>query len=372
MTPPGNTPAPPRLRRGRVLLWFAALIVGFDFLIGAFESTWKQYAPDEYALRVEGCAQQPRDLVFAGGSPVAEGIDPEIIGQPLWHGRVLANSYCVGLSGGTTSDIYFGLRHACPVAPKVLVYGCTASDFNDSRHEPHGVQSIMTWSDVDDWRRTRPEAGEWALRHYAKGKFANASALYQNRFGMRMAAASACEELAPGSSPQSAAEARRQRNLHDALHRGTGFAPTEYYAFRRYDHWIEAGWVAPPFAYLANYKTGSHLKYLQRMLDWAEAGDTEVILIDMPVTADLEARHPAEFAEYRRRLTEVSRTRGVTILDGRGAALDDRHFADLIHMNCSGAAYFGIWLRTALWDLGGAGRPRLTPRGAAAWAEKPR
>ncbi len=372
MTPPENTPAPPRIRRGRVLLWSAALLVGFDFLIGAFDSTWKKYSPDEYALRAEGCAQVPRDIVFAGGSPVAEGIDPDIIGHLMWHGREVGNYSSLGLSGGTTSDIYFGLRHACPTAPKVLVYGCTASDLNDSRHEPHGVQSIMTRSDVEDWRRTRPEAGEWVARHYAKGKLAKASALNEHRFGIRMWAARECERLAPGSCPESAAEAQRQRDLDDALHAGCGFAPTKYYQFRRYDHWKEAGWVAPPFAYLANYKTGSHLKYLHRMLDWAEANDADVILIDMPVTADLEARHPAEFAEYRKLLAEVGRNRGAAILDGRGADLSDAHFADLIHMNCSGTARFSVWLRGVLWRLGAEGQPRLTPRGGPAWAEKPR
>jgi len=372
MTPPGNSPAPTRLRKGRVLLWFAAVLVGSDFAVLAFDSTWKKYSPDEYALRVERCAGEPRDIVFAGGSPVAEGVDPDIIGHLLWHGREVGNYFNLGLSGGTTSDTYFALRHACPTAPKVIVYGCTASDFNDSRHEPHGVQSIMTTGDVEDWRRTRPDAGEWVARHYAKGKLAKASALYQHRFGIRMWAASECEIFAPGSCPESAAEARRQCELDDALRTGCGFAPTKYYRYRRYDHWKRDGWVAPPFAYLANYKTGSHLKYLHRLLDWAEANDTEVLLIDMPVTADLEARHPAEFAEYRKRLDEVSRSRGVTILDGREADLDDRHFADLIHMNCSGTARFSVWLRGTLWKLGGEGQPRRTPHGGPAWAEKPR
>ena len=108
------------------------------------------------------------------------------------------------------------------------------------------------------------------------------------------------------------------------------------------------------------------------MLDWAEANDAEVILIDMPVTADLEARHPAEFAEYRKLLAEVGRNRGATILDGREAELNDAHFADLIHLNCSGTARFSVWLRGTLWKLGAEGQPRSVPRGGPAWAEKPR
>lgn len=372
MTSPGPPPAPPRVRRGRVLFWFAALLVGVDFVALAFEDTWKRHSPDEYALRVEECARAPRDAVFVGGSPVAEGVDPEIVGPLMWHAREMGTGYNLGLAGGTASDVYFAARHACPTAPKLLVYGCTASDFNDSRHEPHGVQSVMTWSDVQDWRRTRPEAAEWVTRHYAKGELAKASALYRYRFGIRMWAAGECDNLSPGSCPESATEARRQRDLHDALHRGIGFAPTEYFAHRRYDHMKRDGWVAPPFAFLANYKTGSHLKYLHRLIEWAEEGDTEILLIDMPVTADLEARHPAEFAEYRKRLVEIGRTRGVTILNGRDAELNDAHFADLIHMNCSGTAEFSVWLRTTLGKFGEAERPHQTLPHGRAWAEMPR
>ena len=285
MTPPGTAPAPP-VRRGRVLLWTLGLLAGIDFAVLAFDSTWKRHAPDDYALRVAECARRPRGIVFAGGSPVAEGIDPDVIGTPVWRGREPGGHYNLGLAGGTASDVYFAVRHACPMPPQLLVYGCTASDFNDARHEPHGVRSVMTLDDVRDWRRTRPDAAEWVARHYAKGKLADASALYRHRFGIRMWAATECEALAPGSCPEAAAEARRQTDLDDALHRDTGFAPTAWFASRRYDQMKLSGWEAPPFAYLDRYRTGSHLKYLHRLLDWAEEGDADVLLIDMPVTAD--------------------------------------------------------------------------------------
>lgn len=372
MTQPEIPRVSPPTRKGRVLLWLLAFLVGLDFSILAFDSTWRRYSPDDYRLRVDGCARRPRDIVFAGGSPIAEGVDPEILGNISWHAEEIGDYYNLGLSGGTTSDIYFGVRHACPVPPKVLVYGITASDLNDSRHEPHGVQSSMTWRDVRDWRTTRPEAGEWVLRHYAKGKLAKASALYQHRFGIRMWAAGECEDFAPGSCPESAAEAHRQLAIDTALRRGTGYAPTQWFANRRYDDMKQSGWAAPPFAYLSQYKTGSHLKYLHRLLDWAGANAIEVVLIDMPVTADLEARHPAEFAEYRRHLADVSRDRGVTVLAGTGAGMNDGHFADLIHMNRAGTVRFCDWLRLELWRLGEPHQPRWTPLSAKSWAEKPR
>jgi len=355
-----------------VLLWLLAALVGLDCAVLAFDSTWRRYSPDDYRLRVEECASHPRDLVFTGGSPVAEGVDPEILGPIAWHGAEIGDHYNLGFSGGTTSDIYFGVRHACPAPPKVLVYGVTASDLNDSRHEPHGVQSLLTRADLQDWRATRPDAAEWATRHYAKGKLAQASALYRHRFGLRMWAADECERRMPGSCPESAAEAKRQLEIGAALQRGTGYAPTRWFAGRRYSDMKAGGWVAPPFEYLARFQTGSHLKYLHRLLDWAEEHGVEVVLIDMPVTADLEARHPAEFAEYRRHLADVERSRGVTVLQGAAAELDDGHFADLIHMNRGGAVRFSTWVRRELGRLGEPHQPRWTPHGAKAWAEKPR
>ena len=372
MTPPAISDAPPRARKGRVLLWFLAFLIALDTAIFAFDSTWKRYSPDDYRLRVGECARRRREIVFAGGSTIAEGVDPEILGHLSWHAQEIGDFYNLGFSGGTTSDIYFGLRHACPQAPMVLVYGITASDLNDSRHEPHGVQSFMSRDDVRDWQATRPDAGGWAARHYAKGKLAKASSLYQHRFGIRMWAASRCEELVPGSCPESATEANRQRAIDTALHRDTGYAPTLWFATRRYSEMKQGGWTAPPFAYLANYKTGSHLKYLHRMLDWARENGVEVVLIDMPVTADLEARHPAEFAEYRRRLADASRARGVTVLNGAEVGLNDDHFADLIHMNRDGTVRFCAWLRRELWRMGEPQQPLWTVRAPAAFAEKPR
>ena len=118
-----------------------------------------------------------------------------------------------------------------------------------------------------------------------------------------------------------------------------------------------SGWVAPPFEYLARYRTGSHLKYLHRLIDWAETQGTAVVLVDMPTTAELEKRHPAEFAEFRGRLAEVEATRRVTVIRASRLAvgLDDSHFADLIHMNRFGSETFSNWLRRELAVRGSEG-----------------
>jgi hypothetical protein len=358
-----TAPTPPsRLRRFRPVILFVVTLVAFDLVILANRTTWEQHSPDGYTERVTKCASRPRDLVFVGGSTVAEGINPATVGPIGWHGRTLIDHYAVGLSGGTTSDIYFGTVHACPTPPAVLVYGITASDLNDSRHEPHGPHSLMTWADVRDWRATRPDAAEWVTRHYLRGKAEDVWAAYRYRHGIRMWAATAADRVVPGCCPETLAEANRQRQTADWLKHGYGYAPTQWFAHRRYDQMKAGGWEQPPFEYLARYRTGSHLKYLHRLADWCEASGTKLVLIDMPKTADLDQRHPAEFVEFRQRLKEIERDRGLTVLRASRDAtgLGDEHFADLIHLNLSGCERLTGWVRGELDRLGRL--PEDTPK----------
>jgi hypothetical protein len=343
-----------KLRRFRSVLVFLLALVAFDLYLYATQSTWESYSPDDYTEKVVGCAERPRDGVFVGGSPVSEGIDPLLLGAIPWRGITLNDIYCVGLSGGTTSDVYFGTIHACPVRPKVLVYGITASDMNDSRHEPHGAHSLMTWADVQDWRATRPDAAEWVTRHYLRGQLEDVWAAYRFRHGIRMGTAIQMNALFPRCCPETVAEANRQIEIGENIRRQNGYAPTQWFAHRRYDHMKASGWEQPPFEYLARYRTGSHLKYLHRLLDWARVHGTDVVLIDMPTTADLEQRHPAEFAEFRQRLAEVEQDRRVTVLRATREAvgLDNSHFADLIHLNRAGCIRLTAWVKGELERLG--------------------
>jgi hypothetical protein len=347
------TPVRPK-RHGRTLGLFLLSLVALDAIILLNRESWNRYSPDDYTARVEGCAQHPRDLVFLGGSTVAESIDPTLIETIPWRDSDLNTLYAVGLSGGTTSDFYFALQRACPTPPRVLVYGMTASDINDSRHEPHGPHSLMSWADVQDWRTTRPDAAEWVTRHFIRGKLNKVWSAYRYRHGIQMWAAWQADQLAPGCCPETTAEAARHRASSDALAAGTGYAPTKYFAERAYSEMKAGGWVQPPFEYLARYRTGSHLRYLQRIIDWCAERNTTLILVDMPTTADLLDRHPKEFAEYRLRLAEFAEKSRIPVIRATAdrTGLDDRHFADLIHLNREGAERFTPWLKAELAQLG--------------------
>jgi hypothetical protein len=326
---------------------FALLLIGTDLGVGGFAATWERHSPDDYTARVVGCRREPRDLVFVGGSPVAEGIDPARIAGIPWCDRELESVYAMGLSGGTTSDFYHAVIHGCQPPPLVLVYGITASDINDSRHEPHGPYSLMTWGDLANWVRLRPEAGEWVTRHFLLSRLGQASNLFRYRHGIRMWAAIEADRMRPGSCAEATREAEELRERADALATGNGYAPARGFAVGRYDQVKAAGLAPKEFPYLRKYRTGSHLKYLHKLIDWCEANRIEMILIDIPVTADLEAMYPAEFAEFRTRLAEVERDRGVQVIRAtrEAAGLTDANYADLIHMNRDGAAAFSAWVR---------------------------
>jgi hypothetical protein len=320
----------------------------------ATADTWRRYSPDDYAERLAGCLSRPQDFVLVGGSPVSEGLDPGLIAGVNWHSSPLTRGYALGLPGGTISDGFFAVKNGCPTPPRLLVYGATASDLNDSRHEPHGPYSLMSPGDVADWVTTRPEAGEWVARHYLNGVCGRAWGVFRYRHGLRMWAAHTAAELVPGACPESAREAAGNRDYSDRLRAGDGYAPAAWFVNRRYDHMKQSGWAAPPFEYLARYRTGSHLKYLHRLADWCRERGTRLVIVDMPVTADLEARHPAEFAEFRRRLAEIEAAHGLTVIHATREAvgLDDSHFADLIHLNGDGAKRLSVWLRDRLAEQG--------------------
>ena len=371
----GQTPR--FLRRNRTVILFVVGLAALDLSVGRFRDVWDRFSPDDYTARVEGCRERPRDFVLVGGSPVSEGLDPAVLAGCRWNGGELRDGYALGLPGGTTSEFYHAVAHACPAPPRLLVYGVTASDLNDGRREPHGPYSLMTAADVAEWARLRPEAGEWAARHYLRGRLERASNLYRYRDGVRLWAAGRADALLPGCCPETRKAGDEQRGHADGLVSGHGYSPAKGFERARFTDFKAAGATGTRFDslyYLDGFRTGAHLKYLHRLADWCQARGTTLVLLDMPVTADLERLYAKEFAEYRGRLAAVERGRGLRVLrpSREAVGLCDDQFADLIHLNRDGAGRLSRWLRETLADgppPGSDDAPGLTARAAAPAAE---
>ncbi len=338
------------LRRWRGPLRVLLALVLFDLAVRATAGIWEHHSPDDYAARVEGCARQQREVVFVGGSTVSEGIVPSELRGLNWNGDSFRDLYAVGLPGGTTSEFLHAIKRACPQPPKVLVYGITASDLNDNRHEPHGPASLMTFGDVFDWAVARPDSRSWVIRQYLQARLSRASAIWRYRHGIRMAAAMQFEDTFPGSCPESAAEARDLVRYADALADGDGYAPSSGFVERRYDHVKEVNAELAPFRFLDRYRTGSHRLYLKRIIRWAKDHNVELVLVDMPVTADLERQYPEAFVEYRRVLAEEEAEHGLTVIRAHRdlVGLTEAGFADTIHLNGVGAKVLSRWLKIKL------------------------
>lgn len=343
-----------RYRRLRGPLRVLLALVILDLVILATADVWERHSPDDYTARVDGCARSRRDAVFVGGSTVSEGIVPgEIVGA-RWNADELNDVFAVGLPGGTTSEFYHAVKRACPQSPKLLVYGITASDLNDSRHEPHGPASLMSFGDTFDWAVSRPDSREWVIRQYLLARMARASALWRYRHGIRMAAAFQFEHHFTGACPVSAQEASELRIYSDRMNGGDGYAPAAASVEQRYDHVKEVNGELPPFKFLDNYKTGSHRQYLHRLIRWTADRRVPLILVDMPVTADLEEKYADAFAEYRRLLAEEEATQGLTVIRAHRdiVGITNAGFADTIHLNGVGAKILSRWIKRKLDELG--------------------
>jgi hypothetical protein len=333
--------------RWRIAVVFLLGLIAVDLGVHAFRATWRRYDPDDYRERVRACRDGAWDVVVVGGSPVSEGIDPARLAGLTWRGAKLARAFNLGLPGATTSEVWHGVAHGIRQPPRVLVYGITASDLNEARDAAQGPAMLMNPTDLAIWWQLRPQAGWWCTRQWLRGQAARSWNLYQYRQGIRLWAAHQWPAFAP------AVARRADRNLHISagIAEHQGYAPRPELQTRRLDQLKATGYTGLPFRFLQAYRLGDHQRYLHRLLDWADANQVTPILVDMPVTADLEEIHFAPaFAQYRTALRDVAAKRGVRLLSAsrQSVGLTDADFADLIHLNAEGAARLSTWLRDRL------------------------
>jgi hypothetical protein len=325
-----------------------------DCCVLCFRKMWIAYDPNEYRERLESCRRQAWDLVLIGGSPMAEDLDPAQLAGLYWHGATLSRNFNLGLAGATTTTIWHAVEHGLVHPPRLLIYGISATDVNDSRDERNGVWTLMDLPDVADWVRQRPETGWWCVRHFISEQAARFWSLYYYRNAIRLWLADYGECFWPGTSPNAALDARYGLRFSAALQKGNGFAPRFENEVQTLADLKAMNLVEPRFRYLEDFRLGGHLRYLHRILDWADQRGVEVVLIDMPVAAEVEAQFPQAFAAYRTVLAEVAHDRGVCLLrpTREAVGLDDCLFADRVHLNARGRERFGAWVRARLTELG--------------------
>ncbi len=351
---------PPALKPALTLL---ACLAALDLAARPLVPVWERHSPDDYAERLAGAARAPRDLLFVGGSPVSEGLDPAAFAGTPWRGAPITSPYSLGLPGGTATDFAFALRstvEATGAPPRLVVYGAAPTDLNDARNEPHGAYSLWGTRDWLDCWHTRPDSRSWATRRFSEGQVRQLSAVWTHRHGIRMSAAAALERLSPGAAGPAGVEMRKNLAYSDALRSGLGYAPAAHYVSARYDLDKLAGKPPAPFGFLDKYRAGGHAQYLDRMAEWCAGWGGAFVVVRMPVTTDLEAKYPAELALFE---AEFARFRAaypaVRVLDAARptVGLTDADFGDIIHLNGVGCGKLSRFVRAELEALeAGAGR----------------
>ncbi len=334
-----------------MLIFFLAGLLALDQFVGAHARLWLTYAPEFYRKRLAGCRERPHELVIVGSSPAMCGLDPDLLVGMEWQGRPVASAFNAGIVLATSSEVWEEVEHGLASSPpRLLIYGITASDLNESRVEPEGPRALMDVHDLADWLRLRPKDAPWTLRHFAGDRVGRLWNLYYYRDGIRLWAADHLDRVCPGLCPELAADARIRADHGELVSRGEPISAAPDRA-GRLDCLKADGAIARWFPFLDNYRLGAHLVHLNRMLDWAAARGVPVVLVDLPVSADLDEQLcPEQFATYRQALAELERTRGVRVLRASRAAtgIGDPEFADWVHLNADGMARLTRWVRQEL------------------------
>src|SRR5262245_44446641 len=350
--------------RFRVVLYLLVALVVLDIVVRVNAWRWRAYAPVYYRERMEACQQGQWDLVVVGGSPTLCGIDVAVLTGANWKGRPLGRGFNLGLPLATTAEVCHAVEHGVHRPPRLLLYGIAATDLNGSRLAPEGPCLLMSASDVARWTRARPEAARWALSKHLGERVASLWALSYYRDGIRLWAADLVGSLWSELCPDAVSEARENLQRTERLHSERGFvALGPVSPEHRLSYLKASGQPVPAFWFLDRYQVDGYLAYLQRWFDWGERQGTAVVLVNMPVTADLEQRiHPREFTIYRTTLQKVAAARGVRVLwpTREEVGLTDADFCDLIHLNADGAARLSTWIRRAVETL--SAPPRISPR----------
>ena len=165
--------------------------------------------------------------------------------------------------------------------------------------------------------------------------------LYRYRNAIRMWATDCAEGWWPGFAPAAAAEMRQYRAYAEAMQRPDGYAPNpgfreatpgpaqgRRHSLRLVSHSSTVtAWASKPFT-----STGCSA--------WAAEAKVPVVLIDMPVSCDLQdGLHAAAFATYRRWLAGVEHDKSLRVHSRAHrdtVGLTDADFADFIHLNSQG------------------------------------
>jgi hypothetical protein len=266
------------------------------------------------------------DMVFVGSSLVNAGVDPKLFADDITAYNAALSAAVPQLTDPWTVDVVFPRLH-----PKVLVVGVSSFDFSDNASatafynafaQSLGGREAIGADDVLD------DADRWMHDH---------SALWAHKFDLR--------------DPATTLDALRGKNPPDdpLVQQVEPTGHTIYKGHGAFNNRPDAG---PPIGNwsVGTKNPGAHVALIAA----AKAQGIKVVLVDMPVTDEYIARHPhgsEDFATYLDRLRELGASTGTPVLEF-DSIRDHSLFADIVHLNATGATAFTPQLMAAIEATG--------------------
>jgi hypothetical protein len=296
---------------------------------------WHSAEAEKKVGQMDGfAAQGGADVVFFGSSLANAGLVPEVFDSAVAGGSSPPVTYNAGLSAAMPLILEpWALDVVLPrLDPQLVVIGLSSFDFTD-----HPSVDVFYDAFVSAPAGERAVGDDGFLDHLDRW-LDDRSALWRDKAVLRnpMNVVDALRGRGPGPDP-----------VLDAM---GPLGRTAYRETQRFDDRRAAG--GPP---VGDWAPGHrNPAALERLVDRIHGNGGSVVLVDMPVTDEFVDAHPsgeADYETYLAMLRDLGQRTGAPVLvhsDRR----DHRYFADLVHMNITGATELTTLVAEEIHDLG--------------------
>ncbi|MFN4261520.1 MAG: hypothetical protein ACK4RK_19730 [Gemmataceae bacterium] len=340
-----------RLLRLRVVVYLLLAFAGINGWVARHADQWRRHAPEFYRERLAYCRSQEWDAVIVGSSPAMCGIDADILAGARFQNQPLRRVCNAAMPLASASEIYHVVQHAMPTPPRLLIYGITITDLNGTRRVAQGPRYLMDARDVVRWIGERPQEMGWCLEKYSGERLLSLCPVLYHRKGIRGYLTQRAVACCPNVLASHAVTVQENLDNHAKLHTPRGLTesgpvqPSQRLPVRK-----AAGLPYQSAVFLERYDPQRLRNYLDHLVAAVQERGIPLVLVDMPLCADLEHNHPHEFATYRSILADLELRHRVVILRPTRAdvGLTDQDFCDEAHFNADGTARFSAWLKKTI------------------------
>lgn len=282
------------------------------------------------------------DVVFFGSSLANAGLVPEVFDDDVAAGREPPLvTYNAGLSAGMPLILEPWAEDVVlpRLDPQLVVMGLSSFDFTD-----HASVDVFYDAFATSPAGERAIGDDGFLDHLDRW-LDDRSELWRDKAVLR--------------NPMNVVDAVRGRGpVPDPVLEAMGpFGRTSYRETQRFEERAEGG--GPPVGdWVPGHRNPAAL---ERLIDQIHLGGGDVVLVDMPVTQEFIDAHPngqADYDTYLTMLRDLGQRTGTPVLSYSGEMRDHRFFADIVHMNITGATQLTNAVATEIEALGLVPPPR--------------